>query len=110
MTKIVSPCEIALFGHSGSQAPQLMQSLVIIVAISVGPPATWVEVKSGETNSILNEILRACKSTAADLNVHVKLGMTLDFDQFNFVAVGGLLNGSVVFAFGVEGNVGYKEL
>jgi hypothetical protein len=33
MTKIVSPCEIALLGHSGSQAPQFMQSLVIIVAI-----------------------------------------------------------------------------
>jgi hypothetical protein len=33
MTKIVSPCEIALLGHSGSQAPQLMHSLVIIVAI-----------------------------------------------------------------------------
>jgi hypothetical protein len=33
MTKTPSPCEIALFGHSGSQAPQLMQSLVIIVAM-----------------------------------------------------------------------------
>jgi hypothetical protein len=33
MTKIGSPCEIALLGHSGSHAPQLMQSLAIIVAM-----------------------------------------------------------------------------
>src|SRR5918992_2629121 len=33
MTKIVGPWLIALFGHSGSHAPQLMHSLVIIVAI-----------------------------------------------------------------------------
>src|SRR5690606_10882285 len=33
MTKISSPWEIAPFGHSGSQAPQLMHSSVIIVAI-----------------------------------------------------------------------------
>jgi hypothetical protein len=35
MTKIVSPCEMALFGHSGSHAPQLMQSVVIIVAMNL---------------------------------------------------------------------------
>jgi hypothetical protein len=34
ITKTGSPCEIALFGHSGSHAPQLMQSLVIIVAMN----------------------------------------------------------------------------
>jgi hypothetical protein len=37
MTKTGSPWLIALFGHSGSHAPQLMQSLVIIVAIERTP-------------------------------------------------------------------------
>jgi hypothetical protein len=45
--------------------------------------------KSGENKSILDEILGACKSAAADLNVRVKLGTALDLDQFNLVAVGG---------------------
>ncbi len=33
MTKMSSPCVMAWLGHSGSQAPQLMHSSVIIVAI-----------------------------------------------------------------------------
>jgi len=87
-----------------------MQSLVIIVAILLGSPATRLEMKSGENKSILDEILGACKSAAADLNVHVKLGTALDLDQFNLVAVGVFPNGESAFAFGVERNVGYKEL
>jgi hypothetical protein len=31
---MVSPCEMALLGHSGSQAPQLIQSVVIMVAMN----------------------------------------------------------------------------
>jgi hypothetical protein len=44
MTKIVSPCDIALLGHSGSHAPQLMQSVVIIVAMRLDPPGDWLEI------------------------------------------------------------------
>src|SRR5262245_15383547 len=63
MTKIVSPCEIALFGHSGSQAPQLMQSLVIIVAID-SILLTFGGIGTNKTRIILDEFTGGCKSAA----------------------------------------------
>ena len=37
MTKMSGPEEIALLGHSGSHAPQLMHSSVILVAMAFPP-------------------------------------------------------------------------
>ena len=62
--------------------------------------------KSGENKSILDEILGACKSAAADLNVHVKLGTALDLDQFNLVAVGVFPNGGECFCVWSGGECG----
>ena len=61
MTKIVSPCEMALLGHSGSQAPQLIPSLVIIVAID-STHLTLGGIGTEEKNKvILDEIPGGCK-------------------------------------------------
>src|SRR6185503_7874466 len=61
MTKTGSPCEIALFGHSGSHAPQLMQSLVIIVAMTAILLVPRVRSDS-KKQFILDDNFQCCKS------------------------------------------------
>jgi hypothetical protein len=40
----VSPWAIASFGHSGSQAPQLMQSSLIVIAIAITPRCSAADI------------------------------------------------------------------
>ena len=59
MTYTGSPWLIALFGHSGSHAPQLMHSLVIIVAIIKTPCPNFFNYVFPEKLSIISAVVES---------------------------------------------------